>query len=104
MVGYDYLKAHPPVDCEFPYQIRCVLSYCNTRIHTGYLYMVSRFKLAQTNKTGIQTWMKTIGALSYVEDVVIRCKSMISPRSMRIRNARISRKLQMVMDVDDANN
>ena len=87
-VGYDYLQAHPPVDCTFPYQIRCVLSYCDTRIHTGWIYMVSRFKLARTNEDGIQTWMKLVPGLNPEEDMHIRRLSEQSPRSKRIRSQR----------------
>lgn len=87
-VGFDYLRAHPPVDCNFPYQIRCVLSYCDTRIHTGWIYMVSRFKLARTNADGIQTWMKSIPGLNEEDDEAIRRLSEQSPRSKRIRAQR----------------
>lgn len=87
-VTYDYLIAYPPVDCSFPYQIRCVLSYCDTRIHTGYIYMVSRFKLARTNDDGIQTWMKPLPGLPSDDDVLVRRHSEQSPRSKRIRSLR----------------
>lgn len=87
-VGFDYLLTYPPVDCSFPYQIRCVLSYCDTRIHTGWIYMVSRFKLARTNADGIQTWMKLIPGLLEGHDQLIRRRSEQSPRSKRIRAQR----------------
>lgn len=94
-VAYDYLMAYPPVDCAFPYQIRCVLSYCDTRIHTGYVYMVSRFKLARTNEDGIQTWMKLLPVLQSDDDEWIRRHSEQSPRSKRIRSMRRQETQQM---------
>lgn len=87
-VGYDYLLAHPPVDCNYPYQIRCVMSYCDTRKHTGWIYLASRFKLALTNRKGIQTYMKPICGLSAEEDARIRSLAEMSARSKRIRMER----------------
>ena len=95
MVGFNYLEAHPPVDCRYPYQIRCVLSYCDTRIHSGYVYMVSRFKLARMNKSGIQTWIKPVGRLGFSEDLRIRFLSIGNPRSRRIRMERERKGAQL---------
>jgi hypothetical protein len=88
-IGYDYLMARPPVDCAFPYQVRCILSYCDTRIHTGYIYMVSRFKLAKTNDDGIQTWMKPIPPIGEEQSATIRRLCDQSQRSKRIRMSRL---------------
>lgn len=87
-VSYDYLKAYPPVDCDYPYQIRCVLSYCDTSKHSGWIYLASRFKLARTNERGIQTYMKTIAPLSAQQNADIRRRSELSQRSIRIRARR----------------
>jgi len=87
-VGYDYLVARPPVDCNRPYQLRACMSYCDTRIHTGYLYRACRFKLARTNRQGIQTFMRALPALSAEQDAQIRRLAAQHPRSRRIRAKR----------------
>lgn len=92
-ISYDYLLAHPPVDCAYPYQIRCVLSYCDTSKHNGWIYMASRFKLARTNERGIQTYMKPIAPLSTEQDSDIRRRSELSHRSQRIRAQRAQLEL-----------
>lgn len=87
-VGYDYLLAHPPVDCARPYQIRVCLSYCDTTIHTGYLYHACRFRLARTNERGVQTFTKTLPALTAEQDTHIRRLSEQAPRSRQLRARR----------------
>lgn len=88
-VGYDYLVAHPPVDCAYPYQIRAVLSYCDTRLHRGTIYRAAGFELGRTNKEGIETYFTTaVAALSAEQDADIRRRSEVSHRSQRIRARR----------------
>jgi hypothetical protein len=87
-----------PVDCNYPYQIRCILSYCDTRIHTGWIYLASRFKLARTNADGIQTFMKTIAGLTTEQDAVIRKRSEQNVRSRRIRASRLLQGDQMTLE------
>jgi hypothetical protein len=93
-VGYDYLAHRPPVDCSRPYQIRVCLSYCDTRVHTGYLYRVCRFKLARQNIQGIQTFWRTVAPLTTVQDTTIRTLAEQSQRSRQIRSARRERSKQ----------
>ncbi len=97
VVGYDYLLAYPPVDCAYPYQIRVIMSYCDTRKHNGWIYLASRFKLAWTNSDGIQTYMKRTRALTVEQDAKIRTKSERDKRSLRIRSERTFRAAQMQM-------
>lgn len=87
-VRYDYLAIRPPVDCSRPYQLRVCLSYCDTRIHSGYLYRVCRFKLARTNHDGIATFMRRLPSLDDEQDRQIRRLSKQHPRSQRIRSER----------------
>lgn len=96
-VSYDYLSQYPPVDCTYPYQIRCVLSYCDTSKHSGWIYLASRFKLARTNERGIQTYMKPIGALTPEQDVDIRRRAQLAPRSQRIRAGRLVQQLELAL-------
>ena len=94
-VGFEYLQLHPPVDCSYPYKIRCVLSYCDTSKHNGWIYLASRFKLARTNENGIQTYMKTIPPMTQEQDKRIVKLSLASKRSQRIRGQREQEALQM---------
>jgi hypothetical protein len=89
-IGYDYLAARPPVDCQYPYQIRAVLSYCDTRIHRGTIYRAAGFQLARTNKAGIETWWTpAVAPLAEAQDRDIRARAEITPRSQRIRAERM---------------
>lgn len=88
-VGYDYLAARPPVDCSFPYQVRAVLSYCDTRRHKGTIYRAAGFQLARTNAQGIETWATSaVAPLSAEQDRTVRELAEHSPRSQRIRGRR----------------
>lgn len=85
-VGYDYLAARPPVDCAYPYQVRAVLSYCDTSKHKGTIYRAAGFQLARTNARGIETWYTpAVAPLSTEQDRAVRQLAERSPRSQRIR-------------------
>lgn len=95
-VGFDYLAARPPVDCAYPYQIRAVLSYCDTRLHRGTIYRASGFSLARTNEDGIETWhTSAVAPLSAEEDAEVRRLADLSPRSQRIRAERAQMELPL---------
>lgn len=88
-VGYDYLRARPPVDCAYPYQIRAVLSYCDTRRHRGTIYRAAGFELARRNARGIETWYTpAVAPLTTAQDDAIRAAAEVAPRSQRIRARR----------------
>jgi hypothetical protein len=88
-IGYDYLRLHPPVDCSFPYTIRCVLSYCDRSKHRGTVYRASGFWLARVNERGIETWHTTaVAPLTNYQDDMIRKLARQSERSQRIRAQR----------------
>jgi hypothetical protein len=88
-LSYDYLRIRPPVDCAYPYAIRAVLSYCDTRVHRGAIYRASGFSLARRNDAGIETWWTSaVAPLSAEQDATIRRLSERSPRSQRIRAER----------------
>lgn len=95
-VGYDYLMVHPPVDCQYPYQIRVVLSYCDRRRHKGTIYRAAGFQLARTSERQIETWYTTaVAPLSAEQDAAIRCLSETSQRSQRIRGRRAQMELPL---------
>lgn len=85
-VGHDYLVAHPPCFVEQPYQIRVVLSYCDTRRHRGVIYRAAGFALARTNGDGIETWWTSaVARLTAEQDAELRELAATNPRSVRIR-------------------
>lgn len=86
-IGYDYLIAHPPCFLGEPYEIRAVLSYCDTRLHRGTVYRAAGFCLARTNKVGIETWWSgAVSRLTGPQNQAIRELASWHPRSVRIRN------------------
>jgi hypothetical protein len=96
-VGYDYLKAHPPVWVDNPYQIEVALSYCDTTKHRGTIYRAAGWALARRNERGIETWFTpAVCPLSAYEDDQIRKLAAQSERSRRLR-AREIRADQMGM-------
>jgi len=93
-VGYDYLAAHPPVDCDQPFQIRAVLSYCDRRLHKGTIYRAAGFQLARTNERQIETWHTTaVSPLTTDQDADIHRRADGSRRSQRIRGRRAQLEL-----------
>lgn len=95
-VGYDYLVAHPPVDCSYPYQIEAVLSYCDLSRHRGTIYRAAGFTLARRNERGIETWFtQEVGPLNREEDDYIRHLSETSSRSRRIRAERAQLRMEL---------
>lgn len=95
-VGYDYLAARPPVDCAYPYQIRAVLSYCDTRLHKGTIYRAAGFQRARINARGIETWYTpAVAPLSAAQDAQVRRLAERSPRSQRIRGARMQERMAL---------
>lgn len=96
-VGLDYLRAHPPVDCAYPYQLRAALSYCDTRLHRGTIYRAAGFTLARTNERGIETWTTTdLATLTADQDAEVRRLAERLARSQRIR----AQRAQLVMDLE----
>lgn len=88
-IGYDYLATHPPCFVKQPYEVKAVLSYCNTNLHRGVIYRAAGFKLARTNKAGIETWWThEVAPLLVTQDGCIRELARTNPRSKRIRKAR----------------
>jgi hypothetical protein len=101
-IGYDYLVRRPPVWVQEPYQIRYVLSYCNTRLHRGTIYRASGFELYRTNAAGLQTWRIPLPALTPEQDAHVRTLADQHPRSRAYRARRAAgglRQLSLVVNV-----
>lgn len=87
-VGFDYLLARPPCFLDEPYEIRWLLSYCDTRLHKGTIYKAAGFELYRTNDDGIQTWRIRLPGLTPEQDQSVRAASLASPRSQAYRAQR----------------
>lgn len=84
----DYILRRPPVFLDQPYELRWLMSYCDTKIHRGVIYKQAGFELYSTNSDGIQTWRKQLPRLTLAEDYQIRNASITNHRSIRIRAER----------------
>lgn len=84
----DYLVRRPPCFLEEPYQLRWLLSYCETRLHRGTIYRAAGFELYRTNERGLQTWRLPLRALTAAEDAEVREASCVNERSRAFRARR----------------
>jgi hypothetical protein len=88
-VGYDYLSKRPPVFPDEPYEIKAVLSYCDTSKHRGVIYRAAGFDLARTNERGIETWYTNqVQPLTSYQHDLIKKAAWRSPRGIRLRAQR----------------
>ena len=92
-VVFDYLTVKPPVWMHEPYEIREVLSYCDTRVHTGTLYRASNFAHMRINDYGIETYMRSVRRLSHAEKATIHQHSEQSKRCQKLRATRAQMQL-----------
>jgi hypothetical protein len=88
LIGWYYLMRRPPCFVEEPYEIRWLMSYCDTRLHRGTVYMASGFDLYRTNDRCLQTWRVRLPELSAGEDEAVRLRAETHPRSIRMRGRR----------------
>lgn len=86
-VVIDYLIARPPCFLDEPYELRWLLSYCDTRKHRGVLYRAAGFELYRTNANGI-TWRLPLRELTLDEHCLVHAASARSPRSIAYRERR----------------
>lgn len=84
----DYLAERPPVWVEEPYQLREVISYCDTRIHKGTIYRAAGFRNVFTNEEGVETWARTVRPLTVDEDALVCRRAAQSRRSIEKRAER----------------
>jgi hypothetical protein len=93
LVVVDYLVARPPCFLDEPYELRWLLSYCDTRLHRGALYRAAGFELFRTNADGIQTWRLPLRSLTSQEDARVRSAAHASVRSIEHRHRRAQGRL-----------
>lgn len=96
-VGADYLTRRPPCFLDEPYEVRYLLSYCDTSKHRGVIYAASGWDLYRTNNVGIQTWRVALPALTEAEHVAIRTASLVDRRACRHRAKRAQLPLPLMM-------
>ena len=118
-IGYDYLLRRPPVYLDEPYEIRWLLSYCDTRLHRGVIYQQSGFELHRpaaphaasrcrcvrgavvmrgrpaTGSQAIETWRVRLPALTPEQDSAIQVASALNARAQRYRAQREQLRLGM---------
>lgn len=90
-VPFDYLASRPPCFLDEPYELRWLISYCDTRVHRGTLYRASGFELYRTNEDGVQTWRRRLRPLTAQEDREVRFEAQRNARSIehRFRRAQL---------------
>lgn len=98
-VGYDFLRHKPPVFPNEPYEIKAVLSYCDTRLHKGTIYREAGFTLARKNDAGIETWFTCdVAPLSAYEHDQIRKAAWRNPRGIHLRAQRADTSTQLPLE------
>lgn len=95
-VVLDYLVARPPCFLDEPYELRWLLSYCDTRLHRGVIYRAAGFELWRTNARGIQTWRLPLRKLTLSEAARVVDASRCSPRSQGYRARRAQGTLALL--------
>lgn len=98
-VGFEYLVSRPPVWLNEPYEIREVLSYCDTRVHHGTLYRAANFRLVRTNERGIETYARPLRHLTHAEHAEIARRSRADLRARRLRAARTVTQAELFAEV-----
>lgn len=99
VVGLEYLLSRPPVFLDEPFEMRWLLSYCDTREHRGVIYRAAGFELYRTNAAGLQTWRKALPRLTEAQDERIAEASARCPRARTFRSERAARVAQLPLDV-----
>lgn len=94
-VGFEYLLARPPVFLEQPYEVRWLLSYCDTSKHRGTIYAAAGWELYRTNENGIQTWRTPLPPLTAEQHAAVAEASAACPRARRFRAERERERAQL---------
>lgn len=94
VVVRDYLVRRPPCFLDEPYELKWLLSYCDTRLHRGTLYRAAGFELHRTNERGLQTWRLPLRPLTADENADVCVASINNERSRAFR----ARRAQMVLE------
>lgn len=88
VIGFEYLLHRPPVFLDEPYEIKWLLSYCDTRHHRGTIYRAAGAELHHTNGRGLQTWRWPLPPLTAEQHAQVHRASATDPRARRFRAQR----------------
>lgn len=94
-VGFEYLLRRPPVFLDEPYEIRWLLSYCDTRLHRGTIYQAAGFERLSINATGIETWRIPLPTLTDEQRTAIHQRSTEDQRAQRYRAKRAQHAMEV---------
>lgn len=94
-VGFEYLLSRPPVFLDEPYEVRWLLSYCDSRQHRGVIYRAAGWELHRTNDDGMQTWRTPLPTLTPQQHAAIARASAECPRARRFRGERERARAQL---------
>jgi hypothetical protein len=94
----SYLVVRPPVFLSEPYELKWLLSYCDTRLHRGVIYRQAGFELFRTNEDGIQTWRIRLNGLDGMQNKMVIAASERDQRAIRIR----AQRDQLIFDFQGA--
>jgi len=92
-IGSEYLTRRPPCFLDEPYELRWLLSYCDTSKHRGTIYKAAGWELYRTNDEGIQTWRTPLPSLTRAQDAQVRKTASSNPRSIKYRARRAQLEL-----------
>jgi len=95
VVRVDYLVRRPPVFLDEPYELRWLLSYCDTKVHKGTIYQASGFEAFAINDDLTQTWRIPLRPLNWVEDLKIGHAAERDPRGIKMRAERSQMRLEV---------
>ena len=96
-IGYEYLLLRPPAFPERPFEIKEVISYCQSDRYLCMVYWFARFKLVRENATGLRTYMHTLPPLNFRQRQIILELSRLSKAARQKRLASFSPTLQEVL-------
>jgi hypothetical protein len=95
-VRLQYLLARPPCFLEEPYDLRYLLSYCDTSRHRGTIYQAAGFELYRRGggpSRTIDTYRLPLAALTLVERQQVEAASERCPRAQRYRAALLTKEV-----------
>jgi hypothetical protein len=64
VIGYHYLLLRPPAFLDRPFEVKQVISYCDSHHYDCQLYRFSRFHLARENDAGLRTYVHQLSPLT----------------------------------------
>lgn len=100
-VRTDYLLARPPCFLDEPFELRWLMSYCDTRLHHGLIYKAAGWTLYREagGKSGtIQTWRRPLSPLAPFQREAIAEASRRCPRAIGKRGKRAQTAFSFIVE------